>query len=80
MSLDKAIKYRKEKRKKYRKSEAFDCSCRNHGSCSYCHGNRVHKYRKAEYSADEEIEEWGRELLAEDEKDEALQEEEVSLD
>lgn len=39
--LDKAIKYGKEKRKEYRKSQAFDRSCRHGGSCSYCSGNRV---------------------------------------
>lgn len=39
--LDKAIKHGKEKRKEYRKSQAFDRSCRHGGSCSYCSGNRV---------------------------------------
>lgn len=41
MSLDKAIAYKKEKRKPYRGSKAFDRSCRNHGSCPYCQNNRV---------------------------------------
>ena len=40
MSLDKAIAHGKEHRKPYRGSKAFDCSCRNHGSCSYCTSNR----------------------------------------
>ena len=36
MSLDKAIEFGKEKRKQYRKSKAFDRTCRNHGSCPWC--------------------------------------------
>lgn len=46
MSLDKAIAHGKEKRKPYRGSKAVDCSCRNHGSCSYCRNGRLHKYRR----------------------------------
>ncbi len=45
MSLDKAIKYGKEKRKPYKGSKAIDCTCRNHGSCQYCKENRMHKFR-----------------------------------
>ena len=41
MSLDKAIKYKKEKREPYRKSKRWDRSCRNHGSCGYCESNRT---------------------------------------
>lgn len=41
MSLDKAIQHGKEKRKEYRGSARFDCTCRNHGSCSYCRNNRT---------------------------------------
>ena len=48
MSLDKAIKYGKEKRKKFFKSKAFDSSCRNHGSCGYCEGNRRIRFNKTE--------------------------------
>jgi len=40
MSLDKAVKHKKEKREDYRGSERFDRSCRNHGNCGYCSGNR----------------------------------------
>lgn len=42
MSLDRAISSGKEHRKPYRKSKAFDASCRNHGRCSWCEGNRRH--------------------------------------
>lgn len=41
MSLDKAILSGKEHRKPYRGSKRFDCTCRNHGSCSYCRCNRT---------------------------------------
>lgn len=41
--LDKAIKYNKEYRKPYKDSKAFDRSCRNHGTCSYCRNNRLFK-------------------------------------
>jgi hypothetical protein len=46
VSLDKAIKHGKEHRKPYRNSKRFDSTCRNHGSCSYCEGNRLHKHRR----------------------------------
>lgn len=45
MSLDKAIKHGKEKRKPYRGSKAIDHTCRNHGSCDWCRENRTHKFR-----------------------------------
>lgn len=47
MGLDKAIKHGKEKRKPYRGSKAIDCTCRNHGSCEWCRGNRLHKFKKS---------------------------------
>jgi hypothetical protein len=46
MSLDKAIEFGKEKRKQYRKSKAFDRTCRNHGKCPWCEGNRTFQARK----------------------------------
>jgi hypothetical protein len=46
MSLDKAIKHGKEKRKQYRGSKAFDYSCRHGGSCDYCRRNRMSAARK----------------------------------
>ena len=39
--LDKAINHGKEHREPYRKAKANDKSCRNHGRCSYCLGNRL---------------------------------------
>lgn len=44
MSLDKAIEHGKEKRKPYHGSKAFDYTCRNHGGCPWCVGNRKHKF------------------------------------
>ena len=54
MSLDKAIKYGKEHRKPYRGAKAIDYTCRNHGSCKYCEGNRLHKFKKDEPIIEEE--------------------------
>lgn len=46
MSLDKAIKSGKEHRKPYRKAKAVDSTCRNHGDCPYCKGNRTYNSRR----------------------------------
>ena len=43
MSLDKAIKYGKEKRKEYYDSRAICGSCRNHGTCERCKSDRLHQ-------------------------------------
>ena len=45
MSHNKAILHGKEKRKPYTGAKAIDKSCRNHGSCIWCRGNRLHKFR-----------------------------------
>lgn len=58
MTLNKAIFYRKEKRKPYRKAKAFDRTCRNHGSCFYCYSNRTYHNIKRILSAKEEVEEF----------------------
>ena len=46
MSLNKAIKFGKEKRKPYFGAKAVDCTCRNHGSCSWCRNNRLYQRLK----------------------------------
>ena len=46
MSLDKAIKYGKEKRKPYYGARAVDATCRNHGSCPHCQRGRKYKNLK----------------------------------
>ena len=43
MSLDKSIQHNKEHRKQYYDSRAVDTTCRSHGSCPWCQGNRKHK-------------------------------------
>ena len=48
MSLDKAIAHGKEYRKPFRGAKAIDKTCRNHGGCEWCKGNRLHKYKKRE--------------------------------
>ena len=58
MSLDKAIKHGKEKRKEYRGSKRFDRSCRNHGRCSYCEDNRQHSDNKRAWSINEQLDEF----------------------
>lgn len=52
MSLDKAIKRGKEHRKPYKGAKAVDSTCRNHGSCPYCKGNRLYKFKKQIERAD----------------------------
>jgi hypothetical protein len=46
MSLDKAIKHGKEKRKQHRGAKAVDYTCRNHGTCVYCTQGRLHKHKR----------------------------------
>ena len=57
MSLDKAIEHGKEKRKPYRGAKAIDCTCRNHGSCTWCKDNRLHKRLKDEEASRQALEE-----------------------
>ena len=47
MSLDKGIQHGKEHREPYRGAKSIDKCCRNHGSCPWCYGNRMHKIEKA---------------------------------
>lgn len=57
MSFDEAIERGKTKRKPYRGSKRFDMSCRNHGGCPVCEGNRLHADRVREESANEQLKE-----------------------
>jgi hypothetical protein len=47
MSLDKSIQHGKENRKPYYRSGKHDKTCRPHGGCPWCRGNRLHSDRKA---------------------------------
>jgi hypothetical protein len=58
MSLEKAIIHKKEHRKQYRGSKAFDCSCRNHGSCGYCESNRTIFDKKTRLRVSDQVDEW----------------------
>lgn len=55
MSLDKAIESGREHRKQWRGSKRIDKTCRNHGSCDYCKGNRLYSTKKAMDSAKEQM-------------------------
>ncbi len=55
--FDKNYPNRKDWRKPYRKSKAFDRSCRNHGDCPYCESNRNHKNVKRDISSKEQLKE-----------------------
>ena len=56
--LNKAIESGKEHRNPYRKSKAFDRSCRNHGSCSWCEGDRTFSNRKRRKFAENDLKEY----------------------
>ena len=63
MGLEKAIKHGKEHRKPFGKdygnfSKSIDMSCRNHGGCSWCEGNRTYRYRRDLKAALEEMKEF----------------------
>lgn len=53
MSLNKAIEHGKEHRKQYYKlCKRIDPSCRNHGNCPWCQGNRKYNTKKRQQKAD----------------------------
>lgn len=52
MVFDKSIESGKEHRRQYVGAKRVDKSCRNHGSCPWCQGNRKHNYRKRLSAAD----------------------------
>ena len=58
MSLNKSITHGKEYRKPYRGAKAIARSCRNHGSCEWCRGNRMYKNDKKKLKLKQEIEEY----------------------
>lgn len=58
MSLDKSIQSGKEHRKPYKGAKSIDSTCRNHGICERCHGNRIYKNEKRELSAARRLEDF----------------------
>ena len=57
MSLDKAIEHGKEKRKVYTGAKAIDKTCRNHGSCCWCKGNRMYTSNKRKEASEQRMRE-----------------------
>lgn len=55
MSMDKAIQYGKEHRKPYHGAKSIDSTCRNHGGCPYCEGNRLYHTKKELERTDSEM-------------------------
>jgi hypothetical protein len=55
MPFDTHYPNRKDQRRPFRKSKAFDRSCRNHGGCPYCLGNRRHADARREQAARDAI-------------------------
>ncbi|UOG91547.1 MAG: hypothetical protein L3K52_15305 [Candidatus Thiothrix sulfatifontis] len=55
MSLDKAVKHGKERRKPHTGGKLIANSCRNHGGCPWCEGNRLHKHKRREPIPDDHI-------------------------
>lgn len=58
MGLEKAIEHEKEKRKPYKGSKAICTACRNHGSDDWGLGNRIHRYRKRQATAEQKEKEF----------------------
>lgn len=52
MAFDKYYPNRKDKRKPFYKSKRFDRSCRCHGGCPYCEGNRMYSTIKRKQDSD----------------------------
>lgn len=63
MSLDKAIEHGKEKRKQYTGGALYARSCRNHGNCEVCSGNRLYKFRERHPSIKEDFEPFNRKVF-----------------
>jgi len=63
MSMHKAIKSGKEHRVEYGTKgqpycKAIDSSCRNHGNCPWCEGNRTYKEKNKDKIAKKEIQDF----------------------
>lgn len=60
MSLSKAIASGKEHRKEYRGGKAVDKTCRNHGGCPWCEGNRINKYKNLDKISKKELQDFDK--------------------
>ncbi len=61
MSFDNNYPKRKDKRKKYYRSQAIDPTCRPGGNCSWCEKNRTYSNKKREQLSQELLEEFENE-------------------
>lgn len=52
MAFEKRYPNRKDWRKAYRRSQAFDRSCRPHGKCGWCQNSRTHGTEKRKAQAE----------------------------
>lgn len=48
---------KKEHRKQWSNNKRVAKSCRNHGGCEYCRGNRTHKFRSKNEASKEQFKE-----------------------
>lgn len=48
-------------KKRYRRSRLISASCRCHGGCPYCLGNRMHSNEKRELSVNDQLSEYAKE-------------------
>ena len=55
MAFDNNYPNRKDHRKKFKGAKSFDRSCRCHGGCSYCLGNRLYSTIKRKKKADSDL-------------------------
>ena len=60
MSFDTEYPNRKDRRKPYRKSAAFDPSCRPHGGCPWCEGNRKHAEIVRKQATEDDFQAWAQ--------------------
>ena len=58
MSLNKSIEHGKEHRKPYRGAKAVDSTCRNHGGCDWCKGNRMYRNDKQNLKIEQKIKDY----------------------
>ena len=63
MALDKAIEHGKEHRKQYTGAKAIDRTCRNHGSCEWCKGNRLHQQLRMDEAGRQALEEFEDDMI-----------------
>lgn len=63
MSLDKAITHGQEHRRPYYRSGRFDKTCRPHGGCEWCLGNRMYGRNRQVEEANDRLVDFSRPCL-----------------